>query len=50
MRENECVISIGVPAGNVPMMLVAYNAECTAAADILARVKKAGVHAELVGM
>ncbi len=50
VRENECVISAGVPAGNMHMMLVAYNPECVSAKDILARVEKAGVHAELIGM
>jgi hypothetical protein len=50
VREEECVISAGVPAGNLHMMLVAYNPECIAAADILARVKQTGVHAELIGM
>ncbi len=50
VRENECVISAGVPARNMHMMLVAYNPECASAADILARVQQAGVHAELVGM
>ncbi|MBI5041783.1 MAG: ATP-binding protein [Gammaproteobacteria bacterium] len=50
MREDECVISAGVPSGNAHLMLVAYNPECVAAADILARVKSTGVHAELVGM
>ena len=50
VREDECVISAGVPAGNAHMMLVAYNPECVSASDILARVEKAGVHAELVGM
>ncbi len=50
VREDMCVISAGVPADNRHMMLVAYNPECVSAADILARVKNAGVHAELVGM
>ena len=50
VREDICVISAGVPSGNKHMMLVAYNPECASAADILARVKSAGVHAELVGM
>ena len=50
VRADECVISAGVPAGNVHMMLVAYNPECVSATDILARIEKAGVHAELVGM
>lgn len=50
MREDECVISAGIPAGNVHMMLVAYDPECVAAIDILEKVKETGVHAELVGM
>ena len=50
VREDECVISAGVSPGNAHLMLVAYNPECIAAADVLARVKKTGVHAELVGM
>lgn len=50
VREGECVISAGVPAGNMHMMLVAYTPECVSATDILARVENAGVHAELVGM
>lgn len=50
VREDLCVISAGVPADNPHMMLVAYNPDCITAADILARVKNAGVHAELVGM
>ena len=50
VRENEGVISAGVPADNVHMMLVAYNPDGVSAVDILARVKSAGVHAELVGM
>lgn len=50
VREDTCVISAGIPADNKHMMLVAYNPECASAADILARVKNAGVHAELIGM
>jgi hypothetical protein len=50
MREDECVISVGIPAGNMHMMLVAYNPECVSARDILTRVEEAGVHAELIGM
>ncbi|MFP5505220.1 MAG: ATP-binding protein, partial [Gammaproteobacteria bacterium] len=50
VREDVCVISAGVPAGNPHMMLVAYNPDGVSATDILARVKRAGVHAELVGM
>lgn len=50
VREDENVISAGVPADNSHIMLVAYNPECVSAAGILARVKNAGVHAELVGM
>jgi hypothetical protein len=50
VREDGCVISAGVPAGNMHMMLVAYDPECVAAAEILARIRNTGVHAELVGM
>ncbi len=49
VREDECVISASVPAGKEHMMLVAYNPECITATDILAKVNKQGVHAELVG-
>jgi hypothetical protein len=49
VREDECVISASVPLGKEHMMLVAYNPECVTATDILARVNKQGVHAELVG-
>jgi hypothetical protein len=50
VRENNCVVSAGVPAGKMHMMLVAYNPQCTTSTDILAQVQKQGVHAELVGM
>jgi hypothetical protein len=50
VRDDICVVSAGVPAGNPHMMLVAYNPDCVSATDILAKVKSAGVHAELVGM
>ena len=50
VREDECVISASVPHGKEHMMLVAYNPNCTSAADILARVNKQGIHAELVGL
>ena len=50
VREDECVISASVPAGKEHMMLVAYNPDCTTATDILARVSKQGIHAELVGI
>lgn len=50
VREDMGVISAGVPANNRHMMLVAYDPQGVTAADILARVKSAGVHAELVGM
>lgn len=50
VREDACVVSAGVPAGNPHMMLVAYNPDGISATDILARVKRNGVHAELVGM
>ncbi|WP_372522120.1 ATP-binding protein [Sulfuricaulis sp.] len=50
VREDECVISASVPAGKEHMMLVAYNPDCTSATDILARVNKQGIHAELVGL
>lgn len=49
VREDECVISASVPIGKEHMMLVAYNPDCVTAADILARVHRQGVHAELVG-
>lgn len=49
VREDECVISASVPAGKQHMLLVAYNPDCTTATDILTRVNKQGVHAELVG-
>lgn len=49
VREDECVISASVPADKQHMMLVAYNPDCTTATDILTRVNKQGVHAELVG-
>jgi hypothetical protein len=49
VREDECVISASVPLGKEHMMLVAYNPECVTATDILAKVNKQGVHAELVG-
>ena len=50
VREDACVISASVPAGKEHMMLVAYNPDCTTATDILARVSKQGIHAELVGI
>ncbi len=50
IREDECVISASVPPGKEHMMLVAYNPNCTSATDILARVNKQGIHAELVGL
>ncbi|HSD97306.1 MAG TPA: hypothetical protein VLB06_09200 [Sulfuricaulis sp.] len=50
VREDECVISASVPTGKEHMMLVAYNPNCTSAMDILARVNKQGIHAELVGL
>lgn len=50
VRENNCVVSAGVPAGKMHMMLVAYNPQCTSSMDILTQVQKQGVHAELVGM
>jgi len=49
VREDECVISASVPPGKEHMMLVAYNPDCTTATDILTRVNKQGIHAELVG-
>jgi len=50
VREDECVISASVPAGREHMMLVAYNPDCTSATDLLSRVTRQGIHAELVGM
>ena len=50
VREDECVISASVPHGKEHMMLVAYNPNCTSATDIMARVNKQGIHAELVGL
>ena len=50
VREDECVISASVPTGKEHMMLVAYNPDCTTATDILSRVSKQGIHAELVGI
>lgn len=50
LRQNECVISASVPAGNEHLMLVAYNPHCISATDILARVGGKGIHAELIGL
>ena len=50
VRTDECVISAGVPSGNMHLMLVAYNPECTNGKNILLKVKDSGVHAELVGL
>lgn len=50
VREDACVVSADMPGKNAHMMRVAYNPLCTAATDILARVRNTGVHAELVGM
>jgi len=50
VRQDECVISASVPTGKEHMMLVAYNPNCTSAMDILARVNRQGIHAELVGL
>ncbi|MBA3034248.1 MAG: ATP-binding protein [Gammaproteobacteria bacterium] len=50
VRTDECVISAGVPSGNMHLMLVAYNPECTSGKNILLKVKDTGVHAELVGL
>lgn len=50
VHEDKCVISACVPKGKMHLMLVAYNPDCTSAHDILVRVKKEGVHAELVGL
>lgn len=49
VREDECVISASVPPGKEHMMLVAYNPDCITATDILTKVNKQGIHAELVG-
>lgn len=50
VREDECVISASVPLSKEHMMLVAYNPDCTTATNILTRVNKQGIHAELVGI
>lgn len=50
VRENKCVVSAGVPAGKMHLMLVAYNPQCTSSRDILMQVQNQGLHAELVGM
>ena len=50
VREDECVISASVPAGKEHLMLVAYNPDCTTATNILTKVNKQGIHAELVGL
>lgn len=50
VRTEDCVISAGVPSGNMHLMLVAYNPECTTGKKILLKVKEQGLHAELVGL
>ena len=50
VRTDECVISAGVPSGDMHLMLVAYNPACTNGKNILLKVKDTGVHAELVGL
>jgi hypothetical protein len=50
VREDKCVISACVPPGKEHLMLVTYNPECTTATDILSKVTKRGIHAELIGL
>jgi hypothetical protein len=49
VRENDSVISVGLPAGKSHLMMVAYNPQRGSAVDILERVEREGCHAELVG-
>ena len=49
VREDSCVISVGVPPGKEHLMQVAYNRDCTTAKDIVERINKQGIHAEVVG-
>jgi L-fucose mutarotase/ribose pyranase (RbsD/FucU family) len=50
LRKDECIISASFPADKMHLMLVAFNPECTSSMNILFKVRREGVHAELVGL
>jgi hypothetical protein len=49
MREDACVVSVGIPERTPQVMMVAYNPACTNSANVLRRAASTGLHATLVG-
>lgn len=49
IREDACVVSVGMPERPPHVMVVAYNPACTSSENILRRTASIGLHATLVG-
>jgi hypothetical protein len=49
MREDACVVSVGMPDNPPRSILIAYNPACTNSENILRRATRTGLHAKLVG-
>jgi len=50
VRDQSCVVSAGVSMRHPHLMMVAYDADCGTAHDILCRVRDKVTRAEMVGL
>lgn len=50
VRDQACVVGVGIAADNPHLMVVAYDADCSRASDILHKIRDKGISAEIVGM
>jgi hypothetical protein len=50
VRDQACVVGVGISTDKPHLMMVAYDADCSSASDILHKIQDKGIGAELVGM
>jgi hypothetical protein len=50
VREQACVVGVGISSADPHLMMVAYDADCSRASDILHKIQDHGISAEIVGM
>lgn len=50
VRDQACVAGVGISSDNPHLMVVAYDADCSRASDILHKIQDKGITAEIVGI
>jgi hypothetical protein len=49
VRQQPCVVGAGISADKPHLMVVAYDADCGRASDIVLSIQDEGFHAEAIG-